>query len=156
MTELETPMPVEAPSAMRLGEIDQAIASQFEGEIREFVRRDVSLRRRLRQETRSEAAAGFAPHAGGDQAIESVDALIQRVSGATIDEIEAVIAELQAMRDSLRSEGLRIRRELSDFAGLSQTAMLSVKMVAENLAQCRAAMTPARVVSDAPALQDAG
>ena len=38
----------------RLGDVDQAaaaaVATQFEGEIREFVRRDVSYRRRTRAE----------------------------------------------------------------------------------------------------------
>lgn len=109
----------------RISDIDQADAAQFEGEIREFVRRDVSIRRRYRAEHDSEAS------------VDSVKTLIERVSGASVAEIDHVITELQSMRDTLRNEGERMRHELSDYAGLSQSAMLSMKIIGDGLAQWR-------------------
>jgi hypothetical protein len=110
----------------RLGDVDQAAAvataSEFEGEIREFVRRDVSFRRRSRAES-------------GSEAVEHVNSLVQRVAGASIDEIERAIAELQAMRDMLRNEGERVQREIAGYANLSQTANASMKVIADSLAQ---------------------
>lgn len=111
----------------RLGEIDQAAANEFEGEIREFVRRDVSFWRRQRQEPAAEAV------------VESVNSLIQRVSGASVEEIERVIGELQNVRDVLRAEGERVQREIAGYANLSQQAMSSMKIISESLSRWRPA-----------------
>ncbi len=118
----------------RLGEIDQAAANQFEGEIREFVRRDASLRRK------PDAAPDFL---GDKTAVENIDALIGKVSEAAVGEMERVIGELTAMREHLRSEGERVRREVTNFAGLSQTAMTSMKIIAESVAQWKPPVTAA-------------
>jgi hypothetical protein len=95
--------------------------NEVEGEIREFVRRDLSVLRRPRPE-RSEAA-------------DNVNSLIQRVSGASVVEIERVIAELTSVRDMLRNEGERVQREIAGYASLSQAAMTSMKIIADSLAQ---------------------
>lgn len=114
----------------RLGEIDQAAAAEFEGEIREFVRRDVSFWRRQQQQPAAEAV------------VESVNSLIQRVSGASVEEIERVIGELQTVRDTLRAEGERVQREISGYANLSQQAMASMKIISDSLSRWKPA-TPA-------------
>ena len=101
-----------------------AVASAVEGEIREFVRRDVSTFRR--NSTTPE---------NGDAAAENISALILRVSGASIAEIERVIAELTTLRDMLRNEGERVQREITGFASLSQAAMTSTKIIADSLTQ---------------------
>jgi ABC-type transporter Mla subunit MlaD len=110
----------------RLGDVDEAaaaaVATEFEGEIREFVRRDVSFRRRSRAES-------------GGEAVDHVSSLVQRVAGASLDEIERVIGELQAMRDMLRNEGERVQREIASYASLSQAANASMKVIADSLAQ---------------------
>jgi len=103
----------------RLGEIDQTAGQGFEGQIREFIRRDFS-RRRARGET-------------GET--DSVSNVIDRVSSASVEEIDRVIGELQEMREMLRREGERVRRELTGYAGLSQSAMASMKVIADTLAQ---------------------
>ena len=116
----------------RPNETDQAIAAattaveQVEGEIRAFVRRDVSVFRRPRQET-------------GDPAVDSISSVIDRVSGASVTEIERVIAELTTVRDMLRSEGERVQREIVEYATLSQSAMQSTKIIAESLAHWKIA-----------------
>lgn len=108
----------------RLSDIDAAAATmapEFEGEIREFIRRDMSFRRPARTE---------ASNAG-----DGVNSLLDRVAGASIEEIDRVIRELQAMRDRLCTEGDRVQREVARFASLSQTAMESVRTIADSLSQ---------------------
>lgn len=111
--------------AEKLGEIDQAAATSFEGEIREFVRRDVATLRRQRGEVES----------GADPAAEHLNALIRRVAGASMEEIDRVILELQGVRDMLRSEGERVSRELSSYASLSHASMTAMKVIADSLKQ---------------------
>ena len=111
----------------KLGDIDQAAANAFEGEIREFVRRDVSfLRRPQRSETIEPADANAA---------NNVHTLIRRVSSASMEEIDRVILELQGVRDMLRNEGERVTREISGFASLSHAAITSMRVIAESLEQ---------------------
>ncbi|MBX9827453.1 MAG: hypothetical protein K2Y27_20975 [Xanthobacteraceae bacterium] len=111
----------------RTSENDQAAAAataaveQVEGEIRAFVRRDVSAFRRPRQES-------------GDQA-DNINSVIERVSGASVAEIDRVIAELTRVRDMLRSEGERVQREVAGYASLSQAAMTSMKIIADSVVQ---------------------
>jgi hypothetical protein len=131
----------------RLGEIDRAAASaapseeaaaatatvnEVEGEIREFVRRDVSVFRR----NRSDATAG------GDVAADSINSLIQRVSASSLLEVERVINELTNVRDMLRSEAERVQREIASYASLSQGAMSSMKIIAESLGQWQPPSSP--------------
>ncbi|MBX9844756.1 MAG: hypothetical protein K2Z80_23405 [Xanthobacteraceae bacterium] len=111
----------------RTSENDQAAAAataaveQVEGEIRAFVRRDVSAFRRPRQES-------------GEQA-DNINSVIERVSGASVAEIDRVIAELTRVRDMLRSEGERVQREVAGYASLSQAAMTSMKIIADSVVQ---------------------
>ena len=120
--------------AERTGEIDQAAATaaveQVEGEIRAFVRRDISVFRRTRTE-------------GGDAAADNANSIIDRVSGASVNEIERVMAELAGVRDMLRSEGERVQREIAGYATLSQTAMTSMKIIADSLVNWKS-QSPAR------------
>jgi hypothetical protein len=126
--------------AERTAETDQASTAaataaveQVEGEIRAFVRRDMSVfRRRQQQET-------------GDATVDNVNSAIERVSGASIAEIERVMAELTVVRDMLRNEGERVQREISGYASLSQTAMTSMKIIGDSLTQWKSQPThPAR------------
>jgi hypothetical protein len=109
------------PVPERLGDLAQS-TPEFEGQIREFIRRDVTGRRRTREDS-------------NDPAVDNVNLLIERVSGQTVSEIDRVISELTAMRDMLRREGERVQRELTGYAGLSQSAMMSMKIISESLAQ---------------------
>jgi hypothetical protein len=106
-------------------EADLATASAVEGEIRDFVRRDVSFLRRSRTDAAGDAEAG------------NVNSLIRRVSGSAMEEIDRVILELQSVRDMLRNEGDRVTREISGFASLNHAAITSMKIIADSLAQWR-------------------
>jgi hypothetical protein len=119
----------------RLGEVDQAAATAFEGEIREFVRRDVSSPRRPRPGP--EPIGEPVP----EKVSESLNSLIRRVSGASMEEIDRVILELQGVRDMLRNEGERVTREISGYASLSHAAITSMKVIADSLTQWKGAPT---------------
>jgi hypothetical protein len=108
----------------KLGDIDQAAANAFEGEIREFVRRDNAVRR-PRGETDTV----------GDPVADNLNSLIRRVSGASMEEIDRVILELQSVRDMLRKEGDRVSREVAGYASLSHAAMTAMTVIADSLTQ---------------------
>lgn len=112
---------------VKLGDVDQAV-SAFEGEIREFVRRDVGGTRKP-----------FEAAPGPEASAENMNALIQRVSGASMQEIDRVITELQGVRDMLRSEGERVSREIAGYASLSHTAMTAMKVISDSLSQWKSA-----------------
>jgi len=99
-------------------------ADGFEGEIREFIRRDVAPRR-----PRNE------PPTAGDPAADHVNKLIGQVSGASMEQIDRVILELQGVREMLRTEGERVTREIAGFASLNHAANTAMRVVAESLAQ---------------------
>src|SRR4029079_19441253 len=116
-----------AAKAEQTAEADQAAAAtaaveQVEGEIRAFVRRDVSVFRRRQQD-------------GADTSVGSLNAVIERVAGASISEIERVMAELATLRDMLHNEGDRVQREVTGYASLSQAAMTSMKIIGDSLEQ---------------------
>lgn len=118
-------------SPEKLGDIDQAAANAFEGEIREFVRRDVAQSRRQQQRSDTETA--------GDPVADNLNALIRRVSGASMEEIDRVILELQGVREMLRNEGDRVSREIAGYASLSHAAMTAMTVIADSLTQWKSA-----------------
>jgi hypothetical protein len=117
--------PTDRRSPEKLIDVDQAPATAFEGEIREFVRRDVAFVRRQRGEADT----------GVDPAADSLNTLVRRIAGASMEEIERVILELQGVRDTLRSEGERVSREISGYANLSHASITAMKVIGDNLKQ---------------------
>src|SRR5215831_5311647 len=68
--------------------------------------------RRVPEEPVSDARIAFlrpqtAEHSQSNRSAENLDVLIQRVAGNSMDEIDHVILELEAMREMLRNEGAR-------------------------------------------------
>jgi hypothetical protein len=107
--------------------------SEVEGEIREFVRRDVATLRR-QPENDSEVVAN------------NIGTLLQRVAGTSVKEIDKLILELQTLREMLQNEGARVQREIVEFATLSQAAMQSTRIISESLTQWKK-------VPDAPSMR---
>ena len=68
---------------------------------------------------------------------QSIGELIDKVSATSIAEIERLISELQAVRNYLKVEGDRIQQEMARYAHLSDTALASVKIIAESIGQWR-------------------
>src|SRR5690349_19245731 len=106
---------------------EQTSSGEFEGEIREFVRKDVAPWRKRPERT----------EAPTETQADNVSMLVQRVAGASMGEIDNVIEELRGMREFLRSEGERVQREIAGYATVSQTAAASMKVIAESMAQWR-------------------
>ena len=116
-------------------EVETSAETEMEGEIRDFVRRDVATSLRRQPESDSEVVA------------TNIGALLQRVAGTSVQEIEKLISELQTLRDMLQTEAARVQREIVEYATLSQAAMQSTKIIAESLTQWKK-------VPDAPSLRD--
>ena len=64
-----------------------------------------------------------------------MNTLVQRVAGASVAEIDSLISELESLRDYLHSEGERVQREIAGYAQLSETAMKSTRLIADNVGQ---------------------
>ena len=107
-----------------------AAVSEVEAGIRDFVRNDIAY---LRRPTPGSIDAALEP--GTEATVNNVNSLIQRVAGTSLTEIENLISELESLRDLLHAEGQRVQREISGYAQLSQAAMKSTRMIADNVAQ---------------------
>ena len=84
---------------------ETATATEVEGGIRDFVRRDAASLRRQRPKSDSELVAN------------NISSLLQRVAGTSVQEIDRLIAELQTLREMLStSEGARVQREIVQYA----------------------------------------
>jgi hypothetical protein len=115
-------------------DLEKSMESAVEGEIREFVRRDVATLRRQ-------------PESDSEMVASNISSLLQRVAGTSVQEIDKLIGELQTLREMLHKEGARVQREIVEYATLSQAAMQSTKIIAESL-------THWKKVPDAPSIRD--
>jgi len=132
-------------------ELDSNLAavSEVEAGIRDFVRNDIAYLRRPapgiqgsgeatpepKIEARPEVKLEAKLEPTQEATVNNVNSLIQRVAGTSLAEIENLIAELEALRDLLHAEGQRVQREISGYAQLSQAAMKSTRMIADNVTQ---------------------
>ena len=66
-----------------------------------------------------------------------LNSIIQRISGASVAEIEALITELQSLREYLVNEGQRVQRELTKYTHLNQGAMETTRVITANLLRTR-------------------
>jgi hypothetical protein len=100
------------------------VFSKLEGEIREFVRQDAST-----------TPPSAPPQQGKDSELIAthVGSLVQRVSGASLQEIEKLIAELHMLRETLQNEAARVQREIMEYATLIQDARQSLRTISESL-----------------------
>src|ERR1700678_886724 len=116
---------------------DLAAVSEVEEGIREVVRNDVAYLRRPAPSMVGSIEPALEPNA--EATVNNVNSLIQRVAGTSLAEIEKLIAELESLRDLLHAEGQRVQREISGYAQLSQAAMKSTRMIADNVTQWKRA-----------------
>lgn len=114
-------------------EVDSNLAavSEVEAGIRDFVRNDIAYLRR----PPAPSPETVPLDASAEATVNNVNSLIQRVAGTSLAEIEKLISELESLRDLLHAEGQRVQREISGYAQLSQAAMKSTRMIADNVAQ---------------------
>ena len=115
--------------------MDQPTESAVEGEIRELVRRDVATFRRA-PDAESQAVANNI-----DMEANNTGTLLQRIAGSSVQEIDALIGELQAMRQMLQAESARVQREITKYAHLSQSTMQASKIISDSLSKWKAEAT---------------
>jgi hypothetical protein len=113
-------------NALKPGRTDERQATVVEGEIRDFIRRDVVPARKS------------ADDAGSEIASDSINSLIDRAARSSVKEIDKLIVDLQNVRDYLRTEGERVQREITRYVQVSQTAMASVKIITDSMGQWKA------------------
>lgn len=113
----------------------QLAETEVEAEIRAFVRRDVMANRERHPDKESEMAAS------------SINAVLDRASTSSVQEIDKLIAELQTLSDTLDNERARVQHEIVQYSSLTRAALKSTKVIAESLTRFKNA-------PDAPALSD--
>jgi hypothetical protein len=120
-------------------EVDSSLdaVSEVEAGIRDFVRNDIAYLRRAAPGALDNGEVLIEPNA--EATVNNVNSLIQRVAGTSLGEIENLVSELEGLRDLLHTEGQRVQREISGYAQLSQAAMKSTRMIADNVAQWKRA-----------------
>jgi hypothetical protein len=119
---------------MFTAENDQSV-DVVEGEIREFVRREVVTNPGGQPENESELVAS------------NINSLLRRVTATSVQEIDKLITELESSRDMLQSEAARVQREIIQYSTLSQAARQATKIITESLTQLKK-------VPDAPTRSD--
>ena len=76
-----------------------------------------------------------APDSEIEVVANNVGAMLQRVAGSSLQEIDRLVGEMQSIRDLLKSEGERVQREIAEYAHFSQSSLQSTKIIAESLAR---------------------
>lgn len=101
-------------------EAEPETEAEMEGEIREFVRREVEVAPRR-------------PENEGTVIADNISSLLQRVSANSLQEIDALINDLTILRERLQDDGRRVQRQIVQYASLNQAAMQSTKAIADSL-----------------------
>jgi hypothetical protein len=131
--------PVESTPTEPEADTNLAAVSAVEAGIRDFVRNDIAYLRRPPGVLNADDSAAAALEPSAEATVTNVNSLIQRVAGTSLAEIEKLISELESLRDLLHAEGQRVQREISGYAQLSQAAMKSTRMIADNVTQWKRA-----------------
>jgi hypothetical protein len=103
-----------------------AAVSEVEAGIRDFVK-DVAFLRRPSSVPTTSTEPVLEPNP--EIVVSNVNALVQRVAGASIAEIQNLISELESLHELLYAEGQRVQREISGYAQLSQAAIKSTQQL---------------------------
>ena len=87
----------------------------------------------------NEEGREFVPHqqknseTDGQLVAKDLAALLQRVAGTSVQEIDHLIFELQELRKKLQNEAARVQSEIMEYATLNQSALESTKIISESL-----------------------
>jgi hypothetical protein len=65
----------------------------------------------------------------------NLSSLINRVSRASVSELDMLIAELQELRNFLLNEGQRIQREITEYTRANQATIESTRVITDSLAR---------------------
>jgi len=117
-----------------LSDVDQA-ANTIEGEIRNLVQHDAVV---LHQQPSEAGPADYPVTA-------DMNSLIRRVAGASMDEINRVIYELESVRNTLRTEGRRVSQGVAGYCSLNHAAMTAMKVITDSIKQWKDVQDKLRV-----------
>jgi hypothetical protein len=113
-----------------------AAVSEVEPVFRDYARSDMA---NLRRPASLPSSTETALEPSTEASVNNINSLIQRVAAPSLTEIEKLISELEVMREMLHAEGQRVQREISGYGQLSQTAMKSTRMIADNVSEWKRA-----------------
>jgi hypothetical protein len=99
-----------------------------------------ALRSAIRNSLRRDGSLRGALESGSESVATDIEATLQRVSSLSLTGIDSLVQDLQTLRERLAEEGERIRREVAEYAFLSQSSMQSTKVIAESLAHFKTAV----------------
>jgi len=85
--------------------------------------------------SREVASVRRAPDSESEIVANNLEAMLRRVGGSSMHEIDRLVGELEILRERLETEGERVQREIVEYAHLSQSSMQSTKIIAESLAK---------------------
>jgi hypothetical protein len=108
-------------------EIDNPGHAEIEGDLRDVLRRDVT-----------------GQHRENELITHSVRSVVQRTATTSIQEIDNLIADLQMMREYLRSESERVQRQIGRYSHLNHSTLASTKVIADTIASWKGAHENAR------------
>ncbi len=94
---------------------------------------EVEVEGNIRELVRDNAAFRQAENSDGETATSNLSALLGRVSGNSTREIDNLIAELQTLRKKLQADGNRVRRDIEEYAALSQSVMQLTKIISDSV-----------------------
>ena len=103
-----------------------AVTSKIEGDLDSTQFFDVA--EDIREFTRQQQNV-----ADGQQVASNISSLLQRTAGTSVREVDALIGELEKLRDRLKRDAARVQSELVEYATLSQSTLQSTRVISESL-----------------------
>ena len=67
-----------------------------------------------------------------------LNAVVNRVASASLEEIDRVIRALEGVRDMMRNEGERVSREVAGYASLSHAAVMAMTVISDSIKEWKA------------------
>ena len=113
-----------------------AAVSEVEPVFRDYARSDMA---NLRRPASLPSSTERALEPSAEASVNNINSLIQRVAAPSLTDIENLISELEVMREMLHAVGQRVQREISGYGQLSQAAMKSARMIADNVSEWKRA-----------------
>jgi hypothetical protein len=81
---------------------------------------------------------------GSEMQAGNLSDLLNQVSQNSASEIDGLIGELQRVREKLQADGERIRREIEEYAELSQQVMQLTNIISESVGKLRPSLADQR------------
>jgi hypothetical protein len=91
------------------------------------------LESRAAAERGSTASQRAKPHVHADTEAEKIPSTLARMTAKSFEELEGLVAELQEVREFVKSEGERVQREIANYTQLNQSAWAAVKIISETI-----------------------